>query len=154
MALIDNRLGRVQNRYTQTFMVLGVLALAGRVALGRLDLFDLGVAVLLMLALFGLFMLGPIGGADFKVADRAARLLPEHLDAGGDRDLGYLLGPRRAGVGAGRCGLEASRRDPVHDRRQRDPRARPRSPSNARPAAIPACGGSCSAPACISSGPG
>ena len=37
MALIDNRLGRVPNRYTQTFMVLGVLVLAGRVALGRLD---------------------------------------------------------------------------------------------------------------------
>lgn len=68
MALIDNRLGRVPNRYTQTFMVLGVLVLAGRVALGRLDLFDLGVALLLMLALFGLFLLGPIGGADFKVA--------------------------------------------------------------------------------------
>ena len=68
MALIDNGLGRVPNRYTQTFMVLGVLVLAGRVALGRLDLFDLGVALLLMLALLGLFLLGPIGGADFKVA--------------------------------------------------------------------------------------
>lgn len=68
MALIDNRLGRVPNRYTQAFLVLGVLVLVGRVALGRLDWVDLGIVLVLMLALFGLFVLGPIGGADFKVA--------------------------------------------------------------------------------------
>lgn len=68
MALIDNRLGRVPNRYTQSFLVLGLLVLGGRVALGLLDWLDLAIALGLMAALFGLFLLGPIGGADFKVA--------------------------------------------------------------------------------------